>query len=97
MTDESCSCAPCCKCGYDGQDSDGADCPGDKRQGAGKPGMGPKGAYHFGPHCFCWTASEMDCEVHGKGYGPMDFEVLDDMEPCPNMPIVRQAVEQEES
>ena len=76
---KACTCAPCCNCGYDGQDSDGADCYGKKGRNVIKGGV-----RFYGPHCFCWHASEADCAVHGS---PESAELLDDLEPCPNSPF----------
>lgn len=79
-----CVCAPCCKCGCAGQDSDGADCYGKKGPNVLKPGVG----WFYGAHCFCWHASEADCPVHGS---PESSEALADLEPCPNAPFTVEA------
>lgn len=82
---KACTCAPCCKCGYDGTDSDGADCYGKAGRNVVKGGV-----RFYGPHCFCWHASEADCPVHGSDEAG---EGLDEMEPCPNAPYRAQGIE----
>jgi hypothetical protein len=75
---KTCTCAPCCRCGYAGQDSDGADCY--VKSG---PSIKKGGGTFYGEHCFCWYASEAECPAHGS---PEALEILEDLEPCPNSP-----------
>lgn len=74
---EACTCAPCCNCGYAGQDSDGADCYGKKGRNVLKGGV-----RFYGPHCFCWHAGEALADLEPCPNSPFTLE--GGLECCPD-------------